>query len=153
MDLFSQANLQYIPPSCISFLFNSIESLFNQIFNQLFEYFVNIFAINMHPISFRLNLVQLEFKFNTICMQCHSIFSFKWNFNWTKSLHCFHEWINWLLLVVHKNVDPKLNNFVIKNFKKWNKIKKLSILLESFLWMDFLEVILYLDLRWEVILS
>jgi hypothetical protein len=46
------------------------------------------------------NLIQ----FNSNCMQCHSIFSFKWNLIFTKSIHFF---IKSSSLIVHISMEPK----------------------------------------------
>ncbi len=56
----------HFPPICISFISNSILIL------------INIFESN-----------SISLKFNSRCMQCHSIFSFKWNLILTKSIHVF----------------------------------------------------------------
>ncbi len=73
-------------------------------------------STNLHPISFQLNLLQFEFnsiifqfqiQFNSICMQCHWILSFKMELDFDIEINFF--FINWLSLVVCRNKGPKFN--------------------------------------------
>jgi hypothetical protein len=69
------------------------------------EHLFNTLCINLHEISFQLNWNKFEFdsmefewnwnsfQLSSSCTQCHSIFSFKWNLFFTKSIHFFHHFI------------------------------------------------------------
>jgi hypothetical protein len=68
-----------------------------------FQYFLDQFASHFSSIRFKLNYIEYEsnvFQFNSSCMQCHSIFSFKWNL---MSNFFFSS-----SLVVHSNTKAKL---------------------------------------------
>ncbi len=132
----------------LSFLFNSIESLFNQIYIQLFEYFFNIFSTNMHPISF--NLIRIQIQYNLHAMSFNVFIRMEFQFN---KITWLFSWINQLIITSNaKQCGPKVEQFFHRKFQK-NK-NKLLPLLESLWWMDFLELILqFLDLKRGDILS
>ncbi len=69
------------PPICIAFVFNWI---WNQIPFNVFE---------LNSMQFESNSMTLGLNFNSIEKKCHSLFSFKWNLIFTKSILVFHQLI------------------------------------------------------------
>jgi hypothetical protein len=55
----------------------------------------NSIQVNLNKSQFNWFSIQVQFKFNSSFMQCHSIFSFKCNLIFTKSIHFFHQFINY----------------------------------------------------------
>jgi len=90
------------PPICITFLFNWI---WNQIPFNVFEF---------NSIQFESNSMIFGLNFNSIEKIIHALFSFKWSLISTKSILVFHHWSS---LVVHTNVEPKLD--VGKSWHWW----------------------------------
>ncbi len=60
--------------------------------NQIFFFPASHCQANFENImhQFAIHFSSMEFEFNSSCMQSHSIFSFKWNLIFTKSIHYFH---------------------------------------------------------------
>jgi hypothetical protein len=56
-------------------------------------------------IRFDSNWIELNLYSIQGCMQCHSIFPFKWNLILTKSIQFFHQLISWSSLVVCSSVE------------------------------------------------
>ncbi len=59
----------------------------------------------------------IKYEFNLRWIQCHSIFSLKWNLNFHKINSFFSQLISWSSLVVCSSANPK---FLLYNaFQKW----------------------------------
>jgi hypothetical protein len=100
------ADLQHIP---LWLNFDSIQFNLNPFIGlTLVEWELNSNKFKSNQINFHLNsrisIQSNPIQFNSNCMKCHSIFSFKWNLIFTKSIHFF---IKWSTLIVHGSMEPK----------------------------------------------
>jgi hypothetical protein len=116
-------------PICISFFFNWIviqlfelnlvELEFDSIWFKFQSMYLNwielnwieLLNLNSNSVRRELNWIEwISIQVKSKCMQCHSIFSFKWNLIFTKSICYFHQLIK-SSLIAHNNAEPKLRNF------------------------------------------
>jgi hypothetical protein len=87
------------------------QCLFHQVASSSFFQLNFTLIIGLNFVKFKFHSMYLNsvLNFNSIQFELPvmpSIFSFKWNLIFTKSIHFFHQLINLLSLVVHSNV-PK----------------------------------------------
>jgi len=94
------------------------------------------FAFHFFSIQFNLNPIEPNFNSSAysiqVAMQCHSIFSFKWNLVSTKSIDFVLQVLDWSTLVMCSNAKPKFDLHEGKIYKIAIDTKPICILVSIY---------------------